>query len=71
MSFIGFKLTKEDIESFERLYKKLHQKQQDYMNSEITHALVDDAVTWGGGNLRRNLNNRYPIGLVIGERNEN
>jgi len=31
MSFLGFNLTKEDIESFEGLYKKLHQKQQSHL----------------------------------------
>jgi predicted adenine nucleotide alpha hydrolase (AANH) superfamily ATPase len=43
MSFLGFNLTKEDIESFERLYKKLHQKQQSYLESEITQIWIDDA----------------------------
>jgi hypothetical protein len=43
MSFLGFNLTKEDIESFEGLYKKLHQKQQSYLEAEITHVWIDDA----------------------------
>jgi len=42
MSFLGFHLTKEDIERFERLCKKLHQKEQSNLGSEITDVWIDD-----------------------------